>query len=972
MIKESTSLNTEKTSLESSNTKPIDMHEFFRQTVEHVYLDANRTQYYKNLLVDCLNGQEKHQTIQTIETLDYLTSNYLELIESDIDDEELLRNIFEIAQKYQIEQALTLIIHWEPYIQRNLAFLLRKKVETICQVPEFREMILATPPLKYLPSENPSVLSAIRSANSTLLALNTSTSLPNEMQARIAMEINRILGLYNERALSDRDRQELENVLARLKQKNSEIGSEHRKTGEADVSSNMLSVEELLQYKVNKCEDPDCPYKPVKEKNEKFKNKDLMCPGWHFDYDKRRAVVPLAENAAAPPLAYHAKMCEKKGCRFKEKCAFSNNFFESYYHPLYYKKFSCEENLKGECDRNRYCPYVHEKEEELRWTEYIKERLGLDRNKSQKSDNGNGKIKAETEGELEAKKAIRGKETQPKTTPEAKAKEKQGVQLPSESIPESPASQNLKGFESNQLKQSTEKDLKEKASLSINAQPFPEPSKSISDTKSSKQPEGTRTEMAETNAKVAVRKNSDQGNKKTVDQTITSKTYFVEGEKLTIADTLTFHFVTNGVEIKKLNLITRSICAMLNTEGGWIFAGISEEGRVTGLPASFEEKDLLKQAIINLLQRCSPKPGNNDYSISFIEMRSQSNEVLPDRFVMKIQIKKADLKNFYCNEKEEYYYRNAEGKNIKYTPRQVQDEILRRRGVVPLNIPPVTQAKEIEANTATVRNQGSQPNQSSPLPPQMNQQASNMSYGVPPFGMNFPSTQPPPPFFGSSPQMGVPYQGPPGYFVMFVPYNPFQPNPFSQLLSMAQMPQYQQYQPSPMQIPPKETKIEEKTMKETSFESQQPSFGNTPSENSNPTGGGVFTSNVKMNTTVGKESEAIHPNQHKNNQNVGASQNNQATDAKLFQQSQARFPKGQFENNHMKHQMYFPQPEFIPMNQPGPSPTFLPENSKTFFENRTGAQPFPFKQFYSFPHNDCPCCYSKNIGATLSKGNRPL
>ena len=923
---EQSDLNTTKTSLENSNLTSPSIHENFRKIVEHISQGSNRVQIFKSLFSKCSQNQENDLAVRAIDLLDYLTSNYPQLICPYIDDEEFLQNIFEVAQKYQLERALVLIHHWEPYVQKNLNYFLKRKCDLVVYVPGFNKILSENPRLKHLPSDNPKVLAAITAANALLLSTAGVKAPSEDICAKIGVENSKIMELLQDDSITDQDRKGLEDLQGRLKKKFAELkptenGNEKEKQKKKEVNPKstellknlndagteeskanyvlsveldekiapkILTIQELRQYKLEKCNNPDCPNKPVKEKNEKFKNKDFKCPYWHFDYDKRRDVMAPniagnPGNTGGTPLAYHAKMCDKKGCRFKEKCLFGHNFFESYYHPLYYKKFNCKENLNGECDGNRYCPYVHEKEEEEYWTEYIKRELGLDRNKPFKLpvEGENEKPPGESEADPEVKKEVPPKKivdakpaVQKKTKPVPTGK---SIEPPPGKVLDPVANTNetgnptaavVKENTSDPVKQNSEPKLKgfkgkeaKKDStptttlLRPSTQPFFDAVKEaeIKEEKRSEpiviEPQGSKAGSAlqrlmfkEENKSGDEQEKKGKKKKKsgevgTVDENIISRAFFIENEEISIANKKNFQFIPNRDEIKKPKIITKTICAMLNTEGGWIFLGFDENGKVIGVSMKFEERDLFKQTLINSLQRFSPKPGNNDYSISFIELKSQNawaNEILPDLYVIKIQIKKADPKNFFCNEKEEYYHRGEDGKNERYSPKQVQEEIIRRR--TPLLVAPSVQSKETKESkesgpssgnpTVLLNNQPNAPSSQSQAYPQQQQQEKPQvqqqpqqqqppmgqnpqpgpgGFWSPPYGMNFGPSQFFPYAGGPNPQMGSQLH-PPGIFVVFVPYTPHQPNPFSQLLNMAMM---APYMASPMPTSFPENKAEE-------------------------------------------------------------------------------------------------------------------------------------------------------------------
>jgi len=52
------------------------------------------------------------------------------------------------------------------------------------------------------------------------------------------------------------------------------------------------------------------------------------------------------------------------------------NFFESLYHPLYFKQFACKREF---CDRSTACPYFHNEKEKAEFEMIFEQRLNMSR-----------------------------------------------------------------------------------------------------------------------------------------------------------------------------------------------------------------------------------------------------------------------------------------------------------------------------------------------------------------------------------------------------------------------------------------------------------------------------------------------------------------------------------------------------------------------------------------------------------------
>ena len=404
MVEVSDLYNHLKTSLEACSLHPDDAHLKGYETLAGKALcDAAAAKSFTQVVQKFLQHEEKHLVSQLVDFLDYLTSVSATLWTPYVDDKELLNSLFTAAEKFMIPQIVSLLLAWEPHISHHSGEYYKRKC-SMYRFPPLIETLNSQPKLKYSslsPSDSQRASSAVSALLSTApyATMPNSTELPASNHAEklkdylteLELAVAEYSKLSKESEYNDEDSKIFEDLITRLKDECSKVKEslepvkkEQQQLPDSfttskslrdyhfdsiempdidpDIAASMMTMDELLRFKRDPCPNTDCPFKPSKEKSEKFKNKDLKCEFWHFDYDKRREVISF--NDQTPRLNYHAKMCDKKGCRYKDKCFFSHTFFEAYYHPLFYKKFSCKENLNGECDQNHFCPYVHAKEEE--------------------------------------------------------------------------------------------------------------------------------------------------------------------------------------------------------------------------------------------------------------------------------------------------------------------------------------------------------------------------------------------------------------------------------------------------------------------------------------------------------------------------------------------------------------------------------------------------------------------------------
>jgi len=125
-----------------------------------------------------------------------------------------------------------------------------------------------------------------------------------------------------------------------------------------------LELRELLTYKAFPCEKGgSCPRRPpeIVPYNE-YMDKCLECPFYHHEKDRRRLFLTFGEN---DDFAYKANYA-KTGDTIAEIESCSKNFFESLFHPIFYKLFACKRKY---CEGSYFCPYRHCDKEKAEWDE---------------------------------------------------------------------------------------------------------------------------------------------------------------------------------------------------------------------------------------------------------------------------------------------------------------------------------------------------------------------------------------------------------------------------------------------------------------------------------------------------------------------------------------------------------------------------------------------------------------------------
>jgi hypothetical protein len=135
---------------------------------------------------------------------------------------------------------------------------------------------------------------------------------------------------------------------------------------DVSASSRALQVQQFAQiilYKTLPCpRGQACKGKPreIAPYNQ-YSDEELSCVFYHHHKDRRR--IPITPRVRDEFL-YKANYDRKKDVPNNAK--YSRNYFESIYHPIYYKLFKCK---RVGCNQSYFCPFNHSETEKLLWDE---------------------------------------------------------------------------------------------------------------------------------------------------------------------------------------------------------------------------------------------------------------------------------------------------------------------------------------------------------------------------------------------------------------------------------------------------------------------------------------------------------------------------------------------------------------------------------------------------------------------------
>ena len=129
------------------------------------------------------------------------------------------------------------------------------------------------------------------------------------------------------------------------------------------TSIHVMSFAMLNLYKTLPCpRRQQCKGKPreIAPYNQ-YADEELSCIFYHHHKDRRRiSITPRVRDE----FLYKANYDRKK--EVPNNAKYSRNYFESIYHPIYYKLFKCK---RVGCNKSYYCPFNHSETEKLLWDE---------------------------------------------------------------------------------------------------------------------------------------------------------------------------------------------------------------------------------------------------------------------------------------------------------------------------------------------------------------------------------------------------------------------------------------------------------------------------------------------------------------------------------------------------------------------------------------------------------------------------
>jgi len=154
-----------------------------------------------------------------------------------------------------------------------------------------------------------------------------------------------------------------------------EMSEDNQEDSSSTSSSapNMMTFAQLCLYKVLPCPDPACSNRAREiVTHNQYKDYEFECPFYHHEKDRRRIVITRIVDEE---FAYKANYYEE-GRSNDEREKYSLNYFESMFHPLYYKMFRCK---REHCNSCHFCPFYHQDQEKKAWDSVFSSFIKKDR-----------------------------------------------------------------------------------------------------------------------------------------------------------------------------------------------------------------------------------------------------------------------------------------------------------------------------------------------------------------------------------------------------------------------------------------------------------------------------------------------------------------------------------------------------------------------------------------------------------------
>jgi len=169
------------------------------------------------------------------------------------------------------------------------------------------------------------------------------------------------------------------------------------------------------------------------------------------------------------------------------------------------------------------------------------------------------------------------------------------------------------------------------------------------------------------------------------------RTFFYLNEKLKYGEDIETEYKQYGIPFTKSQNeeIKKQICAMLNSKGGRIYIGITDEKIVKGVFLEYKNRDMIRNDLINCTYDFFPQCRRNKIDIQFIPIKNMKNNKFQNKFyVIKIIVHQGDTDKLYSITNKCYIsFLRLPGQCANLTASEISEEIYQRKNnpKIPIN-----------------------------------------------------------------------------------------------------------------------------------------------------------------------------------------------------------------------------------------------------------------------------------------------
>jgi predicted HTH transcriptional regulator len=127
--------------------------------------------------------------------------------------------------------------------------------------------------------------------------------------------------------------------------------------------------------------------------------------------------------------------------------------------------------------------------------------------------------------------------------------------------------------------------------------------------------------------------------------------------------------------------IKRQICGFLNSQGGRIYIGISDNLNIKGVYLNSKSRDSLRNEIVNYTQDFFPKCRTSKFEVVFVPLKNpKDNKFIRNTWIIKLIVKQGDVDKLYSVTTKGFIsYIRLQGQSPMLTAEEITEEILKRK-----------------------------------------------------------------------------------------------------------------------------------------------------------------------------------------------------------------------------------------------------------------------------------------------------